>query len=197
MTSRPTSETLTSLAAAVRDLESLPVAVADAELDRDVTKQTAAMGRLLARRPRSVHEIRESLERREVPEPIADAVIDRLTATDLLDDAAFARAWVDSRRRTKHLGRTALAQELRARGVAQRHIDAALDPLTEDDEEAAARHLARERLRRDRDALRRSGGGEDQARIARRLDAFLRRKGYAPALCLHVVRSEIRAAGGR
>lgn len=197
MTSRPTSEPLASLEAAVRDLESRPAAVADAEVDREVAKQTAAMGRLLARRPRSVHEIRESLARREVDESIADAVIDRLTATDLLDDAAFARAWVDSRRRTKQLGRTALEAELRARGVAPRQIDAALAPLTADDEEASARRLARERLRRDRDTLRRSRGGVPQARIARRLDAFLRRKGYAPSLCLRVVRSEIRAAGGR
>lgn len=195
--SRPTSETLTSLAAAVRDMESRPPAATDVGFDREVTKQTVAMGRLLARRPRSVHEIRDSLERREVPGSVAEAVIERLTQSELLDDAAFARAWTDSRRRTKRLGRTALISELRARGVAQPHIDAALETLTDDDEEAVARGLARDRLRRDSDVLRRADGGADQARIARRLDGFLRRKGFAPALCLRVVRTEIRAAGGR
>ena len=53
----------------------------------------------------------------------------------------FARAWVDSRHHGRGLASRALSAELRQRGVAQDHIEAALSELDPEQELATARDL--------------------------------------------------------
>ncbi len=114
---------------------------------------------------------------------VAERVLDRFTEVGLVDDAAFALAWVESRSRSKGLGRRALAHELRGKGVAAAHVEAALEMVDDDSEEDAARELVRRRMRsltRLEPAVRR-----------RRLEAMLARKGYGGALVSQVVREEL------
>lgn len=94
-----------------------------------------AAGRFLARRSHSESELRQKLGRRADPGTI-DRVIARLYELELLDDAAFAAAWVEERGSKK--GRRALEGELRSKGVDSDAIAEAMAGLDEVQEEGAA-----------------------------------------------------------
>ena len=87
---------------------------------------------------RSRHDLRQRLAKKQVPDELAERLLDRFTEVGLVDDAAFARSWVESRQRSRGLARRALAQELRRKGVDDETARAALDEVDPDDEEAAA-----------------------------------------------------------
>ena len=70
----------------------------------------------------------------------------RFAEVKLIDDAMFARAWVDSRHHGRGLAGRALGAELRQRGVAQDDIEAALSELDPEQELATARELVARRL---------------------------------------------------
>src|SRR3990170_1754965 len=57
-----------------------------------------AIGRLLARRPHSEQEVRRRMERGGFDEVVTTRVLARLRARGDLDDAGFARAWVENRK---------------------------------------------------------------------------------------------------
>ena len=74
--------------------------------------------RFIACRPRSEHEIRRRLGRKAaLPAATIEAVLTRLRAAHLVDDAAFARYWVDQRQTFRPRGPRLLRAELRQRGV--------------------------------------------------------------------------------
>lgn len=89
----------------------------------------------LGYRPRAEREIRERLARDEWPEAVVNRVVEKLQADGLVDDAAFAVQWAQSRGRTR--GSLRLRQELRQKGVTREEIEAAL-PQPEDETTAAA-----------------------------------------------------------
>ncbi|HVQ23505.1 MAG TPA: RecX family transcriptional regulator, partial [Candidatus Saccharimonadia bacterium] len=60
-----------------------------------------AAAAFLSVRPRSVDETRRRLGHLGYPEGPVKVVIDRLLALGYLDDAAFARSWVESRDRAR------------------------------------------------------------------------------------------------
>jgi regulatory protein len=123
------------------------------------------------------------LRRRGVPEDAAAAVLARFAEVRLIDDAMFARAWVDSRHHGRGLAGRALGAELRQRGVAQDDIQAALRELDPEQELATARELVARRLAA-------TAGMPVPARM-RRLTAVLARKGYAAGLAYRVVREAL------
>ncbi len=136
--------------------------------------------RLLNERPRSTAEVRERLIRRGYEAAQAEAVLSRLTALGLLDDRAFARVWVENRQTFRPRGRSALAAELRQKGLPPEVIAEALAEATEEDESAQALALARERAR----ALR----GLDRPAFFRRLQGYLARRGFPAEAVRRVVR---------
>ena len=93
--------------------------------DPDIVMDAAAA--FLAVRPRSMAETRRRLCHLGYPPALVDAVVARLVELGYLDDAAFARAWVESRDRARPRGSTALRQELQRAGVARDVIDQVLD----------------------------------------------------------------------
>jgi regulatory protein len=121
----------------------------------------------LSYRPRSSEEVRRNLREKEFAEQTIETVIERLTGADLLDDAAFARYWVDNRERFQPRSRRALRYELSQKGVPDAAIQAALDDL---DEEDAAYRAASARLRRYARA--------DEETFRKRLGDFLARRGF-------------------
>ncbi len=129
--------------------------------------------------------LRERLAKKQVPDDLAERLLDRFTEVGLVDDDAFARSWVESRQRSRGLARRALAQELRRKGVDDETARAALDDVDPDDEEAAARALVRKKAR----TLR----GVDTTTATRRLVGMLGRRGYPPGLAFAVVRAELGA----
>nr|WP_245565439.1 regulatory protein RecX [Nocardioides insulae] len=127
----------------------------------------------------------DKLAQREIPDEIATALLDRFEEVGLIDDAAFARAWVSGRQSGKGLARRALAQELRRKGVSDEVARAALDELDPDDEREAGRALVRKKLR----TMHRL----DQQVKVRRLVGMLARKGYSPGVAYAIVREEVDA----
>jgi regulatory protein len=82
---------------------------------------------LLARRPRSQRELELYFKRRGIEDGVAAGVIERLRDQGLVDDLAFAKAWVENRNEFRPRGPYALRAELHKKGVANETIDAALE----------------------------------------------------------------------
>jgi regulatory protein len=143
--------------------------------------------RLLTVAPRTRAQLADALQRRGVPDEVADDVLGRFTEVGLIDDRAFAEAWVQSRHVGRGLARRALAAELRHRGVADETVDEAVSALDPHQEENAARELIARRLAATR--------GQDPARRMRRLLGLLARKGYSPGLSYRVVKEALEAEG--
>lgn len=137
--------------------------------------------RLLTGTAKTRKQLADALRKKEIPEDVAAEVLDRYEEVGLIDDAAFAAAWVESRHAVRGLGRRALAQELRQRGVAKELADLALEQVGADDEEEAARELARRKLRGMSAAL-------DRQVRTRRLVGALARRGYSEGLAFRVVK---------
>jgi regulatory protein len=143
--------------------------------------------RLLTGQPRTRAELAAALSRRGVPGEAAARVLSRFAEVGLIDDKAFADAWVGTRHVGRGLGRRTLSAELRRRGVDDRTVRdamAGLDPETELD---TARRLVRRRLP--------STARVEPAARVRRLVGMLARKGYPPAVAVRAVREELAAAG--
>ena len=136
---------------------------------------------------RSRSELGVKLARKGVPDDVAGRLLDRFEEVGLVDDPAFARAWVQSRQPGKGLARRALATELRRKGVDDEVARAALDELDPEDEIEVARRLVWRKLRTTASLPR------DTA--VRRLTGMLARKGYPAGTCFRIVREELAAAG--
>jgi regulatory protein len=139
--------------------------------------------RALTGAPKTRKQLSDLLARRDVPEEAAVAVLDRFTEVGLIDDAAFARAWVGSRQAGRGLGRRALRAELYAKGVDNEVAAEAVACVGDDDERTAAQDLVRRRL---------AGMSRlDRTTATRRLLGMLARKGYGGGLAAAVVREAL------
>ncbi|MFJ9409344.1 recombination regulator RecX [Streptomyces sp. NPDC101393] len=143
--------------------------------------------RLLTGSPRTRKQLGDALHQRGIPEEAAEEVLSRFEDVGLIDDAAFADAWVESRHHGRGLARRALARELRTKGVDSAVIDVAVSRLDSDQEESTARELVDRKLRTTR--------GLDREKRLRRLASMLARKGYSEGLALRVVRRALEEEG--
>ncbi|TQL68094.1 regulatory protein [Nocardioides albertanoniae] len=135
---------------------------------------------------RSRKELADKLAKKEIPDDLATRLLDRFEEVGLVDDEAFAKAWIASRQPGKGLARRALAQELRRKGIDDEVAREALDEIDPDDEREAARVLVRRKLR----SLERF---DDQTKT-RRLVGMLARKGYGAGVAFGIVRDELALA---
>jgi len=143
---------------------------------------------LLTLAPRTRAQLAAALRKRGVPDEVADEVLGRFQDVGLIDDAAFARSWVESRHYSRGLAGRALSAELRQRGVAADEIRAAIDEqLSPDAEAGAARRLVDRRMAGTR--------GLPVEQRTRRLAGMLARKGYPPGLAYRVIRDALEAEG--
>ncbi len=140
----------------------------------------------LTGRSRSRSELATKLARKGVPADVAQPLLDRFEEVGLVDDAAFAREWVQSRQVGRGLARRALAVELRRKGVAQDVIADAVEEVAPEDEMETARQLVRRKLP--------SVQRHDRVTVVRRLTGMLARKGYSSAVAYQVVREEVAEA---
>ena len=143
--------------------------------------------RLLTLAPRTRAQLSDALRKRGIPDTVAAGVLDRYTDVGLIDDAAFARAWVESRHYSRGLAGRALAAELKQRGVDSGEIRDAIEELGPAAEVATARKLVAQRLAGTR--------GEPAQARTRRLAGMLARKGYPPGLAFRVIREAMEAEG--
>jgi regulatory protein len=141
--------------------------------------------RRLTAAPRTRAELADDLNRRDVPEQVAAAVLDRFAEVGLVDDEAYAQAWVRSRHAGRGLAPRALSHELRRRGVADETVAEAVATIDADQQLATAAALVARRLPSTRRLPR-------DARV-RRLAGVLARKGYPAGLARQVVRDALAA----
>lgn len=142
-------------------------------------KAYAYLVRSTAQHPRTESEARERLARREVAADVSEEVVAHARTQGVLDDAAFARAWVEDRGRARGWGAARLRRELLRRGVAEPLVESALALLADRDDFTVASQLARRRFRQLPASL------EPEA-AARRLHSYLVRRGHPPGLAQRV-----------
>jgi len=143
--------------------------------------------RLLTIAPRTQAQLAEALHRCGVPDDAAETVLSRFADVGLIDDAAFARAWVESRHYSRGLSRRSLSAELRRQGVQSEEIREAVDTLDPEQEVATARRLIERKLAGTR-------GQPSQTRV-RRAAGSLARKGYPPGLVFRLIKEALEHEG--
>lgn len=168
-----------------RAIEPTPGSPADRqpEADPEQVARTILLRRLTAA-PRTRADLRGDLLTRGIPEDVADRVLDRFVEVGLIDDAAFAAMWVDSRHRTRGAARSVLRQELRRKGVSPDLAEIAVSSVSSEAERERAVQLVRVKAR----SLMRL---EPEARV-RRLVGMLQRRGYSAGVAYAVVREVVR-----
>ncbi len=141
--------------------------------------------RLLSHRGRSEDEMRTRLRMRGIePQAIDDELV-RLKESGLVDDAKFARAWVEKRERTAPRGRRMLRYELLGRGI----DPADVEQVTADvDDLSVATDLARSRAR--------GPVLNDYEVFMTKVGGFLRRRGFSYDIVLAAARSAWTEATG-
>ncbi len=159
----------------------------NAAVDDPATVLDAAL-RFLEARQRSEAEVRRRLTEHGYRSDLVDGAITRLTEVGILDDAAFAAAWIASRDRAHPRGERALRRELVLKGLERSVIDAAMEDrrgtgsdAADDVDEAAARRL----IERNAAALQRIA---DPRSRRQRAYALLARHGFDPDVAGRVAR---------
>ena len=137
----------------------------------------------LARRAYSIHEMRVYLERRAEDKEAVGAIMTRLKDHKYLDDARYARQFVRLRAELRKQGTFRIARDLRARGVPDRHIEAALSERSAESDEST---VVRARLARRLKTLR---GPLDERKRASLYHSLLR-AGFSS----DTIRRELRSA---
>jgi regulatory protein len=143
-----------------------------------------AAARFLEVRARSVIEVRRRLGQAGYRADLVEGAIERLTELGMLDDATFARAWIESRDRARPRGEIALRRELALKGVDRALVDELLAERRDVGETAEGGGVdlaAAERLlaRHERALARET----DPRSRRRRAYALLARNGFDPATC--------------
>ncbi len=152
------------------------------EADPESVARTILLNQLTGR-ARTRSELATKLSSRDVPDEIATRLLDRFEEVGLVDDAAFAREWVEQRQSGRGLAKRALAMELRRKGIDDETAREALDEIDADDEVEVARTLVRAKLRTVR--------GLDRDKAVRRLVGMLGRKGHSAGVAFRVVKEEL------
>jgi regulatory protein len=121
------------------------------ELDKDALKQWKQISaddkvysqslRYAAMRLRSAWEMEQYLHRKNASPALAEKILNKLSNIELLNDEAFARAWVANRRLLRPTSKRKLQQELRAKRVADEVIEAVLNEEATSDDLAALREI--------------------------------------------------------
>jgi regulatory protein len=161
-------------------------AAGDVEPDPEGVARTICL-RLLTGAPRTRAELATALSKKGVPPEVAEGVLQRFADVNLIDDAAYAESYVESRHQQRGLARTALRNELRRKGIDADTAAEAVEQIDADDEEAAAQALVARRLPA-------TAGLTPEARL-RRLAGMLARKGYPAGMAYRVVREALAADG--
>ncbi|MCL2349910.1 MAG: recombination regulator RecX, partial [Defluviitaleaceae bacterium] len=147
------------------------------QLEYTSARDTAV--RYLSRNMRSVQQVRDKLTEKEFSTINIEKVIGLLSQRGYLNDIAFATAFISQKTKLNNFGRWRIEQELRAKGVGQKSIDAAYSQTFADDEDGECQGIAAARR-----ALAKKLRNKDTSQIANdpkeinRLKMFLSRRGF-------------------
>jgi regulatory protein len=122
---------------------------------------------LVSRRPRSEGEIRVRFTKMKANSEIQEKVIVRLREARMLDDLAFANAWVENRLTFRPRSAWALSFELRKKGVSQELIEQVLEGFNEENAAYKAALIGSRKFR-----------NLSNNNFRKRLGAYLKRRGF-------------------
>ena len=151
------------------------------QLDSEPALYDAAI-KILMRRAHSVSEMKKALIRRTADEDLIQRVIARLKQNGYIDDARYASQFARQRTEGRKQGKFRVARDLRARGVPDRHIEAALEEAAKSTDEAT---VVRQRIQRKLRSFR----GEINDRKLASLYRSLLRAGFSA----DVIRRELKS----
>ena len=124
--------------------------------------------RALMRRAHSVHEMKQKLARRTDNELLVRVVMARLKENGQLDDARYAQQFTRNRTQSRKQGKFRIARDLRARGVADNQINAAIEDAAATTDTVA---MVRQRIER---KMRSYRGEMNERKIASIYGSLLR-----------------------
>jgi regulatory protein len=145
--------------------------------------------RLLKFRPRSEQEIRQSLKRRAFSPSSIEETVFYLKKAGFLDDALFARLWIEDRLK-KFFGFKRVLYELKEKGIEKGLIDAVFSETVKDLRES---DFIEEVVRRKLEKLK----GLDPLKVKTRLYGFLMRRGFPQSSIMDVLRRRIKSVNDR
>ncbi len=124
--------------------------------------------RALMRRAHSVQEMKRKLERRSDNKLLVQVVMARLKENGQIDDTRYAKQFARQRTEGRKQGKFRVARDLRARGVSDQHIEAAMEEAAKETDESA---MVRQRIER---KLRSYRGEIDEKKMASMYRSLLR-----------------------
>ncbi len=124
--------------------------------------------RALMRRAHSVREMKQKLARRTDNELLVRVVMARLKENGQLDDERYAQQFTRNRTQSRKQGKFRIARDLRARGVADSQINAAIEDAAATTDTVA---VVRQRIER---KMRSCRGEMDERKIASIYGSLLR-----------------------
>jgi regulatory protein len=130
----------------------------------------------LSYRPRSRGELERYLKEKRVSAEAMSTVMERLARAQLIDDADFARYWVENREQFAPRSKRALRMELRQKGLSEADSATAIGAVDEDN---SAYEAGRKRAARMTTL--------DREIFFRRLSGFLQRRGFGYGVVKTVV----------
>jgi regulatory protein len=147
----------------------------------DAAKQVLL--RRLSHAPRTRKELAKYLKDKDISDEVANVALDRFEEVGLINDQALASNYVSSQHERKGLGKNALRQQLRAKGVSDDVALEAISQISDDQEFQAAFALACKKIR----SLQR----DDAKTQLRKIVGVLARKGYPSNLAFRVAKEVI------
>ena len=147
----------------------------------DAAKQVLL--RRLSNAPRTRKELAKDLKDKDISDDVANLALERFEEVGLINDQALASNYVSSQHERKGLGKNALRQQLRAKGVSDDVALEAVSQISEDQEFQAAFALACKKIR----SLQR----DDAKTQLRKIVGVLARKGYSSNLAFRVAKEVI------
>ncbi len=148
----------------------------------DAAKQVLL--RRLSHAPRTRKELAKDLKDKDISDEVANVALDRFEEVGLINDQALASNYVSSQHERKGLGKNALRQQLRAKGVSDDVALEAISQISDDQEFQAAFALACKKIR----SLQR----DDAKTQLRKIVGVLARKGYSSNLAFSVAKEVIK-----
>jgi regulatory protein len=147
----------------------------------DAAKQVLL--RRLSHAPRTRKELAKDLKDKDISDEVANVALDRFEEVGLINDQALASNYVSSQHERKGLGKNALRQQLRAKGISDDMALEAISQISDDQEFQAAFALACKKIR----SLQR----DDAKTQLRKIVGVLTRKGYSSNLAFRVAKEVI------
>ncbi len=147
----------------------------------DAAKQVLL--RRLSHAPRTRKELAKDLKDKDISDEVANVALDRFEEVGLINDQALASNYVSSQHERKGIGKNALRQQLRAKGISDDVALEAISQISDDQEFQAAFALACKKIR----SLQR----DDAKTQLRKIVGVLARKGYPSNLAFRVAKEVI------